>query len=72
MLASHIEVEFNQSVSLKRNPKILISATTWDSEKIGYAGDSLFVSGTRERISDLVDEFINDYLAANTKEPEKK
>jgi len=71
-LAHHITVELKQGVFLMRNPKILILATTWSKAMTGYSGDLRFVSAMREDVSDLVDIFLNDYLAANPKEPEKK
>ena len=70
MLAHSIAVELKQGVSLKRNPKILILATTWSKKMTGYAGERVFVSRMRQNVSDLIDIFLNDYLAANPKEPD--
>ena len=72
MLAFHVHVQFRQTVFLERNPKTLVVAPTWSKGIIGGAGDSLFVSYTRQAVSDLVDEFLNDYLAANPKESASK
>lgn len=72
MLANSITVELKQVVFLMRNPKILILATTWSKSMTGYAGETVFVSSMRQDVSDLVDIFLNDYLAANPKEPASK
>lgn len=72
ILVFDLDVKFIQSTFLERNPKILVSGTTWNRGKIGYAGDLRFVNLVRQGIDDLVDMFLNDYLAANPKEPEKK
>jgi hypothetical protein len=67
-----INVELDQKVFLARDPNIVTIGTTWHSGKVVYASKDKFVEGVRGRIRDLVDEFINDFLAANPRQqPEK-
>ncbi len=63
--AYHLALEVWQSVSLLRDPSILTQGLTWRASGVtGTVGD-LKLSGVREYVQDKVDEFINDYLAAN-------
>jgi len=68
MAAVNIQVEVRQYVMLYRNPKIWCSATTWINGRIIICGVNKLRSLVRETVQDCVDEFINDYLAANPKE----
>jgi len=47
-------------------------ATTWETGWVAVIDKPRLVGEVREKLKDRVDEFINDYLAANPKEPEKK
>ena len=59
-------VGFVQPAVLLRNPKTLTAVTTWQKYNVGLFGlDKLRTF--RETVQDNVDEFINDYLAANPK-----
>ncbi len=44
----------------------------WDTQFYGNAGASEFNENTRKLVKDLLDMFINDYLAVNTKEEDKE
>jgi len=60
-----VDATFRQGVILSRNRSIkLPGATTWESSLFGISAD---LRGIREVVSDLVDEFMNDYLAVNPK-----
>ena len=63
-----IEIQFQQNVTLVRNPQTLIlGATTWST---GAATGSVLkqnVRRLREELKDLVDKFVNAYLAVNPK-----
>ena len=64
-----VEVSLYEQVVLVRDPKIVTSASTCRSG--GYimsGGSDVVKESVRKTIKDLVDEFINDYLAANPKE----
>lgn len=62
----HLEVQLLQRVALDRNPSNTLLAPTWGSSKLGIIGaDKL--SQLRDDIRDMVDEFINAFLAANAK-----
>jgi hypothetical protein len=65
--AVSIKVEVKQSVMLFRDPKIWRNATTWENGHIVLCEVSKLRSFVRETVQDCVDEFINDYLAANPK-----
>ena len=72
-VAIRIDIKLFEAVTLLRNKSVVTSAATWSADSIGL--DSLpVVNGVREKVKDLVDAFINDYLAANPKEqtPQQK
>lgn len=71
IFAIFIEVQFSQPAVLLKNPKTRTYATTWQHAHVWLAGlNKLGI--VRESVQDLVNEFINDYLAANPKEPPVK
>lgn len=57
-------VEFAQRVILPRNRSIETEALTWTDSFIGITPD---LRDVREVVGDLVDQFMNDYLAVNPK-----
>jgi hypothetical protein len=59
-----VRIEFNQDVSLIREPSIRTSATTWVANVVGIVGARNFPAVT-EDITELADKFIKDYVAAN-------
>ena len=60
----YITVEFKQHVSLVRSPSILVFASTWSTEHMGYTPD---LKDIRDRMKDRVDRFIDAYLSVNPK-----
>ena len=58
----NIAVEFIQTVSLERNPRVKIDATTWST---AVTGTSHKLSTVRDQVGELVDVFINAYLSVN-------
>lgn len=44
----------------------------WSNGLYGYDRASKFNEHARENVKDLTDEFINDYLAVNTKDEDKE
>ena len=72
-----LTVELSQFVKLKRNPEIEALLRTWPMSSLE---GSLLMSFSKEGIckqieeelSEKMNEFINDYLAANPKEPVKR
>ena len=67
-----INVELRETVLLLREPKrICYSVSTWSKTGVWGVGLSR-IKDLRESVKDLVNEFINDYLAANPKESEAK
>jgi len=71
-------LEFKQLVVLHRNKDIICFATTWEDRQgaviVGTGNDSLVINHrltnfAEKTVKELVDEFLNDYLAANPKEP---
>jgi len=67
-----IRVELWETVLLLREPKrICIGARTWNRGGVFSAG-LLRIKDLRESVKDFVNEFINDYLAANPKDHSTK
>ena len=61
-----IAVSLSEWVKLIREPFSHMSATTWKATGcIGIVGVSYLEEDIRRQVGDMVDEFINDYLAAN-------
>ncbi len=68
LYAYNIAVELRQYVILLRDKKIMCTATTWTTGGlIGTVGKKR-VESIRDSIKDIIDIFINDYLAMNPKE----
>lgn len=61
-----VRIEFNQDVSLIREPSIRTSATTWIANVVGIVG-AQNLSAVTEDVIELTDKFIHDYLAVNQK-----
>ena len=59
-----VKVSFRQDVILSRNRSVETSAVTWIQSFLGISSD---LRPIREVVSDLVDQFMNDYLAVNPK-----
>ena len=66
LFAIGIRVSLEQDVYLVRNPKVSLSTSTWSVEGVYIVGETNIMQ-VREKIKDLVDDFINDYLAENPK-----
>jgi hypothetical protein len=65
--AVSVSVQLMEPVSLVRNPARRRLAATWDNGAVGLAHASDFAATVRAKVGDLVDRFLNDYLAANPK-----
>jgi len=63
--AAHIRVELREPVNLMRNPGMEIFATTWTSGRFGVTQS---LSDVRQQEQQLIDTFVNEYLAANPKQ----
>ncbi len=62
----NIKIELTQYIHLERDPTITIPADTWSVGMVGSVVASQIKSFVRENLSNLVDKFLNDYLAVNT------
>jgi len=61
-----IQVAVRQDVDLRRDPALMVTATTWSTGMVGALGaDNL--QSVRGALNDLLKTFINDYLAENPK-----
>jgi hypothetical protein len=61
-----ITVELRQMIFLTRDPSISVHLATWDVSSFGTIPKQN-LRNLRDSVKDLVDEFINVYLAANPK-----
>ncbi|MCJ7443244.1 MAG: hypothetical protein MUO26_01715 [Methanotrichaceae archaeon] len=66
-VAFSIEVELQDAAYLCRN-SATYAAPIWEKSSVGTCSSSRLKDYVRECLRDKVDEFINDYLAANPKE----
>ena len=64
----NINIQLYQGVTLTRDVNISLLASTWSKTATGFASANLLKKSIREQIGDCVDEFINNYLAANQEE----
>lgn len=62
----HIRLELDQAVHLDRNNLSAVAAT-WETGGIAIVDENRFVDTVRLNLRDDVDQFVNDYLAANPK-----
>ena len=60
--AAHIRVELLEQVGLVRHPGKEVFASTWTTVKFGV---TYSMSDVRQQEEELIDKFINEYLAAN-------
>jgi hypothetical protein len=67
-----VNVSLIEWVQLTRNPEIVTSATTWNGDRVTLVSLLKLKSHRRAKVKELVEIFIEDYLAANPKEQEKK
>ncbi len=67
-----VQVQFLQDVLLYRDLKTRVTATTWSKGINGLVGVNQLRDFSRENVKDLVDKFINDYLAVNPKKETTK
>jgi hypothetical protein len=70
LIAFEITLEFVQSVTIVRQPDwrrpiLLPSAVTWATSRLVTVGSNLFLDEISQRVRDKVDEFSNDFQAAN-------
>jgi hypothetical protein len=63
--AYSIRVELLQPAVLKRDPSIATPARTWERGATGIMNKGELVSDVRQTIKEFLDDFCNDYLAAN-------
>ena len=61
-----VKVEFNQEIYILENFHRMY-APTWKSSILIWGAKDGFENDARERVRDLMDQFIKDYLAANQK-----
>lgn len=62
--AAHIRIELREAVGLVRHPGMEIFTSTWT---IGRFGVTPSLSDVRQQEQELIDKFINEYIAANPK-----
>ncbi len=68
LAAFAISVELQEGAYLCRNSALVANAPVWKKGGVGTCSSSNLKDFVREAVSDYVDEFINDYLAANPKD----
>ena len=65
-IAYGLDVTAKQITTLSRDRSITCLSTTWQRGQVGILGRKV-IDDLRGIVGDRVDEFINDYLAANPK-----
>ena len=63
--AAHIRVELREAVSLVRHPGMEVFTSTWTTGKFGVTHS---LADVRQQEQELIDKFVNEYLAANPKQ----
>lgn len=66
-----VKYELQEYVKIMRSGEIIL-ASTWNMISIVHGPPDTFSSQVRRHISDFLDMFLNDYLAANPKEQPTK
>jgi len=66
LIVDQVSISLNQDVKLSRDHNISGSLATWEKISINVI-ENLEAKDVRKRVMDLIDQFINDYLAANPK-----
>jgi hypothetical protein len=66
LYAFSITVQVNDFVDLRRKPTRSAVVTVWDTDTAGSVGTDN-IRAVRDSVGDLVDEFVNHYLAQNPK-----
>jgi hypothetical protein len=61
-----VHITLDQGVRMMENPNKVFGATTWKKASIGWTPCAK-VSAARDDMKDIVDKFLNDYLAVNPK-----
>jgi hypothetical protein len=62
------EASIGQDVTLRRNPSIVVyNAMTWNMGKLGFTSSTRYAAEVRKLISEILDNFLNDYLSVNPK-----
>ncbi len=64
------EVSLKQQVYLVRDSSIEISGVTWNVASVGTVGENRLARSILDHVGKYVDEFANDYLAANPRYPD--
>ncbi len=64
------EVSLKQQVYLVRDSSIEITGVTWNVASVGTVGENRLARSILDHVGKYVDEFANDYLAANPRYPD--
>ncbi len=68
VIGFNVSMNLVEPCILGRNPKLSCAALTWGCYgNIGISQDNAFREGAKKLVSDVVDVFLNDYLAVNPK-----
>jgi hypothetical protein len=60
-----VQLYLSEAVTLARGNSVM--GVIWQTYRIGIGNEQNTATKTREQVGDMVDQFINDYLAANPK-----
>jgi len=63
--ATNINVQFHRLGTFGKEPELSIYGAVWSKEMLRIQPSQNFRTATRDAIGELVDIFMNDYLAAN-------
>lgn len=65
LYAVSCDLEFRQPVCLRRDPRVVASATTWSRSIVELVSSARIKEITRQSIAHLVDQFISTYRKQN-------
>lgn len=62
----HLDVWIWQEATLVRNPDVkILPTTTWRLDILGYVSIGRYKEKIKNRLNDIMNNFLNDYLTAN-------
>ena len=61
-----LDLQLKQEVALRRDTSLVTSSATWEIGSVGFVGIDGLPEKIRDSVGSSMDEFISDYLVANS------